>query len=144
LKSEIQSLEVSYLLHATEDPQKVKSAVVDLVSAEVDPEAREAEGHFGNKIVRVRFHLIGEDATKAFVRILDRLSSQTKEELGEKLGAHIDEHSALFLRFDKQRLVAGSLALSSADPVRVKVKPRIFLIQEDALSFYSRLLGVGN
>jgi len=134
-------VEVSYLLHATEDPQRVKSAVAQLVSAEADPEIEESEGHFGNKIVRARLRLTGQDAVDAFERIIERLPRQLKEELSRNLGAYVDEHSALFLRFDKQGLVCGSLALSSADPVRVKVKPRGFLLQENGLKFYSRLLG---
>jgi RNA binding exosome subunit len=57
-----------------------------------------------------------------------------------EIASHVDEHSALFLRFDKQGLVAGSLRLGSADAVRVKVKPRGFIPKGGADAFYAGLL----
>ena len=143
MKGPIQSVEVSYFLHATEDQERVNSAVMQLTAAEVGPEVEEVEGHYGNKIVMVRLHLTGDDAARAVRRIAERLPDQLKDQLTKEMGAHLDEHSALFLRFDKQRLVSGSLALVSADPVRVKVKPRIFLIRGGAPLFYSKLLREG-
>ena len=107
------------------------------------PEIDEMEGHFGNKILRVRFHMTGDDATRAFGRISARLPAQLKEELTKNIGAHLDDHSALFLRFDKQRLLTGSLAVGAADPVRVKVKARVFLVRGGAPEFYSKLLVEG-
>ena len=141
MKGPIRSLEVTYLLHATEDPDKVAAAVGELLSASVPPQVDDLEGHYGNTIQRVRIHLIGEEAQSAFDRILSRLDRAQKAGLVANLGTSLDEHSALFLRFDKQSLVSGTLSLETSDPVRVKVKPRQFLLGRDAPGFYSNLLG---
>jgi RNA binding exosome subunit len=143
LKGPIQSVEVTYLIHATEDKDRVDSAVKELVSTQAEPVAEEMEGHFGNKIVRVRFHLTGDDAASAFEGIVRHLPPGLKSELEREMGAHLDEHSALFLRLDKQRLVSGVLEAGSPDPIRVKVKPRRFLIKGDAREFYLKLLTGG-
>jgi len=99
------------------------------------------EGHFGNEILSVRLHLVGEEANLAFQGVVARLPKDLKVGLLENIGAHLDEHSAFFLRLDKQRLVAGTLALGSGDSVRLKVKPRLFLLKGGAAEFYARLIG---
>ena len=141
MKGPVRSLEVTYLLHATEDPERVSSAVAEMIAAGAPAQVDDLRGHYGNSISRVRIHLTGDDAQNAFDRIKSRLGGEQKAELVGNLGRYLDEHAALFLRFDKQRLVRGSLSLESADPVRVKVKPRPFLLGHDAVSFYANLLG---
>ncbi|MDE1853111.1 MAG: hypothetical protein KGI38_05095 [Thaumarchaeota archaeon] len=143
MKGPIQSVEVSYLLHQTEDPVKVQAAVGDLLGVKSGPETESLEGHFGNEIVRARFHLTGEDAEAAFKGLVSRMPGGMKKEIAAGISAFLDEHSAFFLRLDKQRLVGGSLALSGGDSVRIKVKPRIFMLKGGARQFYLGLLGVG-
>ncbi|MDA4124253.1 MAG: hypothetical protein OK438_02195 [Thaumarchaeota archaeon] len=140
MKGPVQSVEVSYLLHATEDPARVSAAVTWLLSREGRPETEELEGHFGNKIVRVRFHLTGEEATAAVSKLASSMPERLKAELSDRLGEMVDEHSALFIRLDKQKLVSGILAEGSLDPVRIKVKPRAFLPRGSAREFYAKLL----
>jgi RNA binding exosome subunit len=141
MKSPIQSVEVTYLVHATEDAAKVSSAVAGLLGVPVDPEVESLEGHFGNKIEKARVHLTGEEAGRAFASIISRMPAALKREIVADIGGFLDEHSALFLRFDKQQLVSGELTLASGDPVRVKVKPRIFLVKGGAAGFYTQLIG---
>ena len=141
VKGPIQSVEVTYLVHATEDSGKVGTAVAQLLGVASEPMVEQLEGHFGNTIAKVRFHLTGEEAARAFERVVQKMQPTVRQEIIDDVGAFLDEHSALFLRFDKQRLVAGSLTLASADPVRMKVKPRVFLVKGGAPHFYSQLIG---
>ena len=143
MKRPIRSLEVTYHLHATEDPEKVALAVAATMTAGAASQEDEMEGHYGNTITAVRIHLVGDEAWKAFERILTRLTPERKEHLVHNLNSYVDEHSVLYLRFDKQGLFKGSLALDSPDPVRVKVRPRPFLPMQDTAAFYAKLLGVG-
>lgn len=77
----------------------------------------------------------------AFQGVVARLPKDLKAVLVANIGAFLDEHSAFFLRLDKQRLVAGTLALGSGDSVRLKVKPRQFLLKRGAAEFYASLIG---
>jgi RNA binding exosome subunit len=140
LKSQIQALEATCFLHATEDPAKVRRAVAELLGAESAPDEERLEGHFGNPIVRLKFHLTGTEAEGAVRRIFAALPTEQSARLSTEMGSFLDEHSALFLRFDKQMLVLGRLGLGGGDPLRVKVKPRMFQMKTDALEFYRRLL----
>ncbi len=143
MKSQIQSLDVSFLLHATEDLEKVSAAVAAIFGTGAPADVEEMTGHFGNSIRKVSFSLHGEDATASFARLAERLPESLRAELTRDMDRFIDEHSALFLRLDKQRLVEGELGLGSGDAVRLKVKPRAFMMKGSAGDFFARLLEVG-
>lgn len=143
MKGPVQSVEVTFLLHATEDQAKVSESVGRLLSVGAAPEVEELEGHFGNKIVRVRYHLTGAEASSAVASLAARMPAALKDELRDKVEEMVDEHSALFLRLNKQRLVEGVLEEGTEDPVRIRVKPRVFLLRGGAKEFYLGLLGVG-
>lgn len=137
----VQSVEVTYLIHATEDPGRIGAAVARVLATSTLPETELLEGHFGNQIVKARLHLTGEEAARAFENAVVKMPRGMKKEIISNIGSFLDEHSALFLRLDKQLLVSGSLSLATGDAVRIKVKPRIFLVKGGAAQFYSRLIG---
>lgn len=141
MKGPIQSVEVTYLVHATEDEKKVEEAVSQVLAVKSQPVTERLEGHFGNEILSVRLHLTGDEAARALESLVERLPKDLKARFLENIGAFVDEHSALFLRFDKQKLVSGTLALGSGDSVRLKVKPRLFLLRGRAAEFYASLIG---
>jgi RNA binding exosome subunit len=136
VKGVIQSLDVSYILHATEDPEKVASAVRGLVGSEATFESEDMKGHFGNSIRRVSVHLHGEDATRAFARLTARMPLALKESVAKDIDRLVDEHSSLYLRFDKQRLVHGEIAGGYDEAIRLKVKPRAYLMHGHARDFF--------
>jgi RNA binding exosome subunit len=141
LKGPIQSVEVTYLIHATEDEKKVEEAVGQVLAVKAQPVIERLEGHFGNEILSVRLHLTGDEAARALGSLVERLPKDLKAGFLANIGAFVDEHSALFLRLDKQKLVSGTLALGSGDSVRLKVKPRLFLLRGRAAEFYASLIG---
>lgn len=133
-------MEVTYLIHATEDQERVGEAVERLLSVSGASELEELEGHFGNPIKRIRVHLTGEEASRGLKGLLSKMPQELKEQLTAEIGKHLDEHSALFLRLSKQSVVAGSLTSGEKDAVRIKVKPRGFFPRGGAAEFYAELL----
>jgi len=140
LKGPVQSVEVSLFVHATEDLPRVAGAVASALSVAVPPQEERLEGHFGNQIVLVKWHLAGDEAMAAVAALASRLTPAAKRRLGGGLAGLVDEHSALYLRFDKQCLVEGRLEEGGRDSVRIKVKPRGFMMKAGASEFYSRVL----
>ena len=138
--SPLQSLEVSYILHATEDPEKVGSAVARMIHTEALPEAQDLVGHFGNSITMVTLHLNGDDATEAFLALASRLPRELRSELIGGMDLYLDEHSSFFIRLDKQKLVGGKLAMGTRDAVRIKAKPRGYVMKGRARDFFVGLL----
>ena len=129
-------MDVSYLLHATEDADKVANAVRGLVGGEPPFELEDMEGHFGNNIRKVTLRLCGKDATRAFTRLIARMPGALRESVARDIDRLVDEHSSLYLRFDKQRLVQGEIVAGYDEAVRLKVKPQAFLMHGHARDFF--------
>jgi len=140
MSSSVQSVEVSYFLQMTEDEEKVRKAVADLVGGELPEDRQEAEGHHGNKIVWVTLRLTGDEAEAALRQIISHIEAEDRKVILGDLGSMLDEHNALYIRLSKQVLVMrGSAVLAASDPIRVKVKPRSYTLKRDPEGFYARL-----
>jgi len=137
---EVQSLEVSCFIQATEDEAKVRGSVKKYLGIELEPELDSLEGHFGNRILHAKWHLTGEEAWTSFRTLVGLLGTEGRSELKRNLSSHLDEHGALYLRLNKQTLVGGVMVFTDADPVRVKVKPRGFMMRGAPEQFYERLM----
>ncbi len=144
MSSAVQSLEVSFFVHMTEDEEKIKRALASLLGGELQEQREEAEGHFGNKIVWVRYHATGNEAESALRAIVSHMDASERRTVLGELGTVLDEHGALYIRLSKQvLLIKGSASLSSSDPIRIKVKPRSYMVRGDPAGLYARLLEGG-
>jgi RNA binding exosome subunit len=140
VQREVQSVEVSCFIQATEDEARVIGSVMKHLEIAQEPELEPLEGHFGNRILHARWHLTGEEAWKSARALAAFLGSDGRGELKKNLRSYLDEHGALYLRLNKQTLVSGAGVVADADPVRVKVKPRGFLLKGPPEMFYERLM----
>jgi RNA binding exosome subunit len=138
---EIQAVEVSCFIHATENDEKVEGSIRVVLDIKSEPTRETLEGHFGNRIVRVVWHLTGDDAWLAFSRLVDLLARDGRAALLRDLAAQTDEHGALYIRLSKQSLIRGDVLLSTSDPVKVRIKPRRFMMRGSTADFYGRILG---
>ncbi len=138
LQGPIQSVEVSFIVHATEDLEALEDSVCAALSIVAPPEEERFEGHFGNAIVRVRYQVVGEKVRDVLESVARHTPAEAKKGFRAQVASLMDEHSALFLRFDKQRLVKGVLAEGAEDAVRVKVKPRSFALRGNVAAEYYR------
>ena len=143
MRGPVQSLDISYLLHATEDPGKLKAAVTRMIGSDPPVETEEMSGHFGNRIVKVELHLHGDEAASALQALASNLPKAVRAALARDMDQYLDEHSSLFVRLDKQKLVRGEFAIGTNDVVRIKVKPRAFVLKGRTREFFAGLLGEG-
>ena len=141
LTGPIQSVEATYYVHATEDPAKFAPVMEALLGRGAEPEREEMEGHYGNRILRVRYHLVGEEANSAFSSLVNGMDAAAKKELMGALEQAVDEHGALYVRLDKQLLLSGKAAMGRGDSVRIRVKPRLFMMKEGAGMFFRKAFG---
>ncbi len=140
MKSQIRSVEVAYIAHATEDEARIRSAVSSILGIGIEPEVQRMEGHFGNEITRVVYHITGEEAYKTFRKIFDSMPEKVKRSITDGISMYIDEHFSLYIRLDKQEIVRGRIELSESDAVRIKVKPRLYLVKGSEEEFYRRMI----
>ncbi|HUI85934.1 MAG TPA: RNA-binding domain-containing protein [Nitrososphaerales archaeon] len=142
MKGLIQAVEVSYLAHPTEDPDRIEERVKSCLGIQAAPSVTRLEGHYGYPILMVKYHLTGEEAHGVVRQVAEKMSPESKRNLREDSSENIDEHSALYLRFDKQQIMRGKLVLGQADSVRIRIKPRLFLVKGKIEEFYMGVLGL--
>jgi RNA binding exosome subunit len=133
-------VELSFFIHATEDEARVKDSIKALLNIEEDPTEEPLEGHFGNKIIHASWHLTGEKAWGTFRRLVEVIGKDGRTEILGDLSSRADDHGALYFRVSKQSIVRGAPLLSSSDPIRVRVKPRGFMMKGTPQQFYGRLV----
>ena len=111
--------------HATEDPQKVETAIRNTL-----PEALTEDlvftqtsltGHHNNPIIIFEAKL---DDKQNLPKLLDKfaslLSSLDKQQLETEWKRHLEKRN-LYLRFDKQAAYMGKLKLGNVDPIHFKI-----------------------
>jgi RNA binding exosome subunit len=142
MKGPIQAVEVSYLVQATEDLEGIDEHVKSALGIESGREEFQLEGHFGNPLSRVCYHLLGEEADRVVGVLARGLTAGARRELAQTLQKSVDEHSSLYLRLDKQQLMRGKIVPGTSDPIRVKIKPRLYLVKGGTTEFYRRVMNL--
>lgn len=105
-KIRIQYLILEVFSHATEDPDKVKKAAINVLPKELRDKVKFNEvitkGHYGNEIRILTFKLRSEDALNTVKYVLCRMSNVEREIFLSTLEARSEPPSHIYLRLSKQ------------------------------------------
>ena len=122
----VQHLEITTLIHSTEDHIKVVKAVSNLFPEDVDlPPYVEVKmsGLFGDPLKMLKWVIKNRrPATGVIDNIIQNLSSIDHLDLIETLETRIDENKNLYLRLDKQKAYQGVTKIEKRDPIRIKAR----------------------
>ncbi|MGO9646376.1 MAG: RNA-binding domain-containing protein [Candidatus Bathyarchaeia archaeon] len=121
----VQSVEISTIIHATEDPEKAQVALDTIFPPTLRKlfTRRYLEGHHGNPIVTVNAKLTKAADIKLFTQhFLPKLPHDEKLKIVRDLNLLTDAEGNLFIRVDKQSAFQGLMQLTEHDPIRVKIK----------------------
>jgi len=123
----VKSLEIVAHCHATEEPERVRQALLNVlpppIRDAVKIEEEHLEGYYHNPILRMRI-AIGEDLALSVLKyIVCQLSDSDRRYLELTLEQRYDRKSnRLFVRLDKQEAYLGSLTLNDgSDTIRVAI-----------------------
>ena len=124
-KYPIAYIELRVFSHATEDQQKVETAIrntlPEKVATEVVFSSSNCPGHYGNPILLVEAKLAEKTVLPSVLeKIAVFLSALDKEQLSLELSQHIERNN-LYLRLDKQSAFLGTLKLTSKDPIHFRI-----------------------
>jgi RNA-binding protein len=124
-KSPIGYVNIRVFAHATEDQERVMSAVRNTLPVELGEIAvfkkTELTGHHGNPITLIEVELADRQLLLGLLRkIGSGLTALDKETLNSEMSLHLEKGN-LYLRFDKQQAFLGELRVSSNDPIHFKV-----------------------
>ncbi len=121
-------IDVQALVHATEDEEKVKTAIFNLfpeaVHALLKFKRNKVRGHFHNPIIRLEICLDQRAQAKLAVQSIgNRLLAEDRNEIAETFESRIDKKGQIFLRFDKQESYQGRLRiLNQGDSLRLVIR----------------------
>jgi RNA binding exosome subunit len=125
----VRSVELTALVHATEDDSKVRRAILNLFPPGAEPPAFEATaltGYFGDPITTLKVVVRNRrPAAELLANIVRRLSPLDQVTLVDELPLRMDETKNLYVRLDKQRALRGQVALDRRDAIRVKAKLQV-------------------
>ena len=124
-KTPIGYINVRAFAHATEDPEKVLTAIRNTLPKELGENAvfqkTSLTGHHKNPIILFETKLTDKQHLPAALeKIAAGLSSLDKETLDSEIKLHLEKRN-LYLRFNKQSAYQGELRFSSNDPIHFKI-----------------------
>lgn len=124
-KPPIAYIDIRVFQHATENPEKVQTAVKNLLTEELAEnlifQKTTLEGHHGNPITLFTARLTDKkNLPHAIKKIADHISSIDKEELDREINLHIEKCN-LYLRLDKQSALLGNIKFTQTDPIHLKI-----------------------
>jgi RNA binding exosome subunit len=124
-KTPVGYIDLRVFAHATEDPERVLTAVRNVLPSEsVDSvlfKRSSLAGHHGNPIVLFEARVKDRRLVQAvFAKLCSGLGLMDKEVLAGEISGHL-ERGNLYLRLDKQSAFLGEVRLGSVDPVHVRV-----------------------
>ena len=125
LTRDIRSANLTVLVHATEDSDKIASTISNTLGLDKDRFVRnQSRGHYDNPIILLELEIIDEDSMESVLKIFDNIVPLEKEKLESCIEEYIDDQGILYIRFDKQSFFRSHLVLSQKDSVRIKFRPR--------------------
>ncbi len=119
------SLDVSILIHATEDENKIRRIVSDYFIAfdkSLKITSVRTEGHWRNPIFRLRMSLNNGITDILNTLYLELMNVYGKDTIEDYLYKNTDERGYKYMRLDKQKFCIGKIFLSDSDSIRLVFK----------------------
>ena len=137
-------IEIRVFAHATEDEEKVLTAVRNTLPSQVSEnitfKRSNLTGHHGNPITLFEAKIKEKDHVKAFFeKLASTLNSLDKEILSSEIEQHIDK-GCLYLRLDKQSAYLNEVKLCTTDPIHFRIHFRRADSKE--ISEFCRKIGI--
>jgi RNA binding exosome subunit len=120
MKGRFRGLHARVFVHATEDLQKVKIAMANVVGP-LELTTLVTEGVHGNSLTILEANVYDPDVVPRFFSKLDREDLQT---ILRTLDKRVDEGCNLFVKIDKQSAFLGQVRLDRGDDV-ISVRIRV-------------------
>lgn len=140
-KMNFSSIEVAWMIHATEDEGRVIKRMVSLFPlSEENIKSSKLKGHFGNPVLLYKVRLTGAEADKFAQTLFSSINVGDRKKIRYELPKHLDEHGSLYVRISKQLLFENKIATSETDIIRIKLKLKGSFKPHEKLSYYRRLL----
>lgn len=126
MRCPINGVYIRFLVHSTEDPERVEKAIFNLLPADyvdgIQWKRSPLKGHYGNPITLYETMMKDHKIIFEFIKQLSgNLTKSDKTALLEEADLLIDKGN-MFLRLDKQVAFRGEYKLCKADPFHIRIR----------------------
>ncbi len=119
------TIEISVLIHATEDENKVLKSVLEFMEQSTESikmDFIKTEGHWKNPIHRLIIS-VDNEPDKIFDKIYSKLVEYSSEsDVDSFIKTNTDKKGYFYIRLDKQKFCMGKIILSDCDSIRMVFK----------------------
>ena len=134
---------IDFILHATEDFQKIAESLSGLFAIEREEITKqELSGHYGNPILMLHVEVKKKRADQFMKKLIALIPSETMNKLLKNIEEQIFE-SSMYIRFSKQNLVKKILTLEERDPIRIAIYTPTY-VKKEIPDTYRKLLNQNN
>ncbi|MCS7111116.1 MAG: hypothetical protein N3E36_06920 [Sulfolobales archaeon] len=143
---ELSEVAISTHCHATEDLDKVKKGLMNVLPSEIRSVAKlhteVLHGYYGNPIVKLETRVKGEDAYRVVRYVLSMISDTDWRYLLSSLDMRYDvKDNKLFIRLDKQEAYLGNITLYEGDDsIKIAVSFSMIRSAEAVKDFLEKVL----
>lgn len=138
--------EISTFAHATEDENKVKTALMNLIPEKywqiIEVKREKLSGHWGNDIIHLWVEIRGQNQIIDLIKWLaSKMSDTDKTIVSSQLQLFLDQEYHIHMRFNKQKAYRSILVLDDEgdDIIRVKIGIAGLKKLSDARNIYKEL-----
>ncbi len=108
--------------YATEDADRVETALRTFLPEDFEIEAAPTEGHYGDPITIFSARVERADRIRHVLDQVGKLPDADLERLADELDDRVDDNTSFYATFDKQAAYDGEVALGDGITVRAKVE----------------------
>ncbi len=118
------SVVLSTFAHATEDIEKVRTAMMNILPKDAKIDSKNMEGHHGNPIILLETKISKKSQVRDWWKnFSEKIGAKGIEKILESLPENIDDSCHLCLRLEKKSAHLGEYVLTAGgDPIHVKLK----------------------
>ena len=134
---------IDVIVHATEDISKIFQSFEEILGVkEEDFAIEETIGHYENPIIVLNTKIVKKQARNFMNKLLVLLSTEQVNDLIEEIDERTVD-SKFHMRFDKQELIKGNLAIKEKDTIKVKIHTPIYN-KKDTVKIFTEIFQIVN
>ena len=132
-------VKINLILHATENEKKVFEELENNFQIEQSEfQVEEVSGHFNNPILLISSKLKRKTAQNFVSLFFSKMKKEEFDEIFNYVENYVTS-SGLSLRISKQKLMAGILALSREDTIKINISTPVY-VKNETKKIYQELM----
>jgi len=134
---------IDVIVHATEDISKIFQSFEEILDVkEEDFTIEETMGHYENPIIVLNTKIVKKQARNFMNNLLERLSAEQVNDLIDEIDERTVD-SKFHIRFDKQELIKGNMAIKEKDTIKLKIHTPIYN-KKNTVKIFTEIFQIAN